>query len=106
MNAQETNLHMLEVVAGALKELTTEVVFVGGATVVLYLPPAATAAVHEIRPTEDVDCVIEVASRLEYSKLEARVRELGFKHVPEGPICRWKISQVIVDLSFAKTHLH
>ena len=49
MNAKETNLHMLEIVAGALKELASVVVFVGGATGVLYLAPFLTVPFREFR---------------------------------------------------------
>jgi len=64
MNAYAANLKMLEIVADGLKELIDEVAFVGGATTALYLSEDASIADSEIRSTEDVDCVIEVASRL------------------------------------------
>jgi hypothetical protein len=43
-------------VANALGDLNENVVFVGGATLSLY----ATRQVSEVRPTDDVDIIIEV----------------------------------------------
>ncbi|MDE2040215.1 MAG: hypothetical protein KGJ45_09380 [Elusimicrobia bacterium] len=66
---------MLAVVARGLRELKDQVVFVGGATVDLYIPnPGGTP----LRTTDDVDCVVGIASRVEYGKLEERLRGLGF----------------------------
>ena len=50
---------MLELVAQGLKNLREEVVFVGGTTTAFYIDdPAAPDA----RPTNDVDCIVELAS--------------------------------------------
>jgi hypothetical protein len=48
-----------------------------------------------------VDCVVEVATRLDYHKLERELVSLGFKHpAPNvtGPICRWTYCGIIVDV--------
>jgi len=55
-----TNIIMLQTVANGLGELKNEMVFVGGAVAELY---ANNPAASEIRPTKDVDCVIEISSR-------------------------------------------
>ena len=82
MNAVE----MIQVVAKALQDLKEDVVFIGGATVVLYLDKESP---FEVRPTDDVDCVIELATRSQYYKLEEKLRERGFKNfVGSGPLCR------------------
>lgn len=88
---------MLAVVAKGLGPLKEKVVFVGGATISLYLSDPGTS---EPRPTDDVDCVVEAASRAKYGELEERLRRLGFQHkVGEGePICRWRFSGIIVDV--------
>lgn len=54
----------------------------------------ATKSESSVRPTDDVDCVIEVASRTEYAKLEKKIRSLGFKHFSStgAPLCRWTYS--------------
>lgn len=92
------NLEMLAVVARGLRELKDQVVFVGGATVDLYVAAAGGAP---LRTTDDVDCVIGITSRVAYSKLEEKLRELGFAHPiddPKAPICRWRYSGISVDV--------
>lgn len=66
---------MLESAADALDEILDEVVFVGGATVELWVTDPAAA---EFRPTNDVDVIVEITSRHAYYELEDRLRELGF----------------------------
>jgi len=71
--------------------------FIGGAIIPLLLDePLVTA----IRHTKDIDIIIEIVSRLEFFRLEERLRSLGFKHdMSEGaPKCRWIVDGVIVDV--------
>ena len=77
---------LLELGASVLGELADEVVFVGGATITLWITdPAAPPP----RPTKDIDVVVEVATRAEYHAFEERLRALGF--VDDGTvICRWR----------------
>lgn len=87
---------MLAVVAEGLSGLEEKVVFVGGATIDLYVSYPADAA---SRPTDDVDCVVELASRGEYYALEEELRGLGFKNFPgKGPVCRWEYRGIMVDV--------
>lgn len=87
---------MIQIVAKALQDLKGDVVFIGGATVVLYFDKEPLL---EIRPTDDVDCVIELATRNQYYKLEQKLREKGFQNViGSGPLCRWKIKGVTADI--------
>ncbi len=58
------NILMLQTVANGLGELKDEMVFAGGAVAELY---ADNPAASQIRPTIDVDCVIEIKSRLEFA---------------------------------------
>lgn len=78
----------LENAASVLGPILNEVVFVGGATVHLWLTePAAPPA----RATEDVDVVCEVATRSEYYRLGNRLRERGLREATgEAVICRWR----------------
>lgn len=72
-----------------------DVVFVGGATVPLLLSdPAAVPA----RATVDVDVVVDVSSRARFYRIEASLREAGHAPDPAGPICRWTVDGVPVDL--------
>lgn len=82
------NVENLVTAARLLGELADEVVFVGGAaTGLLLTDPAAP----DVRPTLDVDVVVEVASLPMYHRFGARLRERGFLEAPEEDvICRWK----------------
>ena len=91
------NINMLQIVANGLGELKDEMVFVGGAVAELY---ASDPAFSNIRPTTDIDCVIELSSRIEYSKLEEKLRAKGFANDTSkgAPICRWIYRNMKVDV--------
>ncbi len=65
---------LLELAADILGPLVEEVVFVGGATIHLWLTEAAAPPV---RATDDVDVICDVASYAQYRALAARLRERG-----------------------------
>ena len=92
-----TNILMLQTVAFGLGELKDEMVFVDGAVAELY---ADNPAASEIRPTIDVDCVIEISSRLQFAQMEENLRARGFTNdTSEGaPICRWIYKDIKVDV--------
>jgi hypothetical protein len=95
MNVQ--NIEMIQEVSKALQDLNKEVVFVGGSTVALYLNPDTA---NEIRPTDDVDIIIEIFTAAKYSVLSEKL--LALKFIPDqsknAPICRWKYLGIIVDV--------
>lgn len=88
----------LETAAALLGSLLDEVVFVGGATVHLWITePGAPPT----RATEDVDVVCEVASRVKYHQLGDRLRERGLQEAMGAPvICRWRSDdpQLVLDV--------
>lgn len=91
------NIEMLGIVAKGLKGLKQNVVFLGGATVDLFvIDPAALMT----RTTEDVDCAVEITKRTAYHALEEELRALGFQHpiAERGPICRWLFCGINVDV--------
>lgn len=90
-------IEWVRIVAEHLGELRDEVVFLGGATVGLLITDPAAAAV---RPTKDVDVIVEVGSWGEYAPLQERLRERGFaEDTDEGaPLCRWVIESIKVDV--------
>jgi len=92
-----TNILMLQTVANGLGNLKDEMVFVGGAVAELY---ADNPAASEIRPTIDVDCVIEISSRFQFARLEENLRARGFKNDTSkgAPICRWIYKDIKVDV--------
>jgi hypothetical protein len=82
------NIGMLELAAGHLSDLLPEVVFVGGATVELWITDPAAP---EFRPTDDIDVIVEVATRPAYQRFEQRILEAGFRNdVESHVICRFK----------------
>ncbi len=74
-----------------------QIVFVGGCAAGLLITDAGAAPV---RPTVDVDAIVEITSYPELVALEARLRELGFEqpHEAGAPLCRWIQGDVILDL--------
>ncbi len=88
---------MLQIVANGLGNLRESVVFVGGSVAELYV---SNPAASDIRPTLDVDCVIELSSRIEHAKLEEDLRAISFKNdiSENAPICRWIYQDIKVDV--------
>lgn len=79
---------LLELAADILGPLVDDVVFVGGATVHLWLTEAAAPPV---RATDDVDVICDVTSYAEYQVLAERLRERGLEEAMDEPvICRWR----------------
>ncbi|MCU0354260.1 MAG: hypothetical protein MUD08_11070 [Cytophagales bacterium] len=90
------NLQRIKAVAQALRPLSQEVVFVGGATVALYCD---LQQIPEIRPTDDVDVVVELATYGSYGELDAKLRAIGFRNdVMSGVICRYQVQGITVDV--------
>lgn len=82
------NRAMLELACEHLGDLCNEVVFVGGATVELWITDPAAP---DFRLTEDVDVVVKVATRQDYYGIEMRLHDVGFHNDQEsGVICRFK----------------
>lgn len=89
------NITRIKSVFHALGELREKVVFVGGATVSLYID----SKTEEIRPTDDIDVVIEIYTHQEYAALDEKLRKLGFENdQTSGIICRYTINGLIVDV--------
>jgi len=91
------NLDMLETVAEGMEDMLDQVVFIGGASACLLIDDPVA---EHVRPTEDVDCLVSLDARTEFSQLEAELRRLGFRHAtePNAPICRWRYRGVQVDV--------
>lgn len=99
------SIEQLEVGAAALGELLPEVVFVGAASIELWITDPAAPPV---RPTRDVDVVVEVVTRSEFYAFEARLRAKGFSQDREdGVICRWRhrASDLILDAMPARADI-
>lgn len=81
-------VELLELAAATLADLLPQVVFVGGATITLWITdPGAPPP----RPTKDVDVVVEVTTRGDFYEFGADLRDHGFAEDQEdGVICRWR----------------
>ena len=91
------NTEMLQTVAHGLGDLIYEVVFIGGAVAELYADDPASS---DIRPTQDVDCTIELSTYREHTELEDELRNKGFANDTSkgAPVCRWLFQGIKVDL--------
>ena len=90
------NLTRIKAVARALGVLNDQVAFIGGAAVTLY---SAHPDRMDLRVTDDIDIIIEVANYGRYILLQERLRALGFtEDATSSVICRWKIKGIIVDV--------
>lgn len=82
------SIELLETAADALGPLLDRVVFLGGATISLWITdPAARPP----RVTYDVDVVAEVVTLAGYVAFQAELRSAGFtEDVASGVVCRWR----------------
>lgn len=98
MAAKDPNRQQLARVARALGSLRDQVVFVGGSTVGLFVTDPVAPPV---RPTKDVDVVVEVASYADYQlTIVPNLKVNGFQECtdPGAPICAWKVGGIRVDV--------
>jgi predicted nucleotidyltransferase len=90
------NIVRIKGVYNALGELRHSVAFVGGATVSLYCDKPTQA---DVRPTNDIDILIEIGSYNEYVKLQEKLASLRFEvDTTSKIICRYKYQGLTVDI--------
>ena len=93
--SHQQNITRIKATSNALGALAKDVVFVGGATVSLYTDRPA----DEVRPTDDVDVLIELTNYNEYSLLDEKLRSMGFENdIESAVICRYRIQGIVVDI--------
>jgi len=94
---KDMNIRMIIHVAKRLGDLRDKVVFVGGCVTGMFI---TDPAMPEVRATQDVDVIVEVASRMEYYRLEEELRRRGFKQdmSENAPVCRWLVDLIKVDI--------
>lgn len=91
-----SNLAMLEIVARKLEKLNEETVYLGGCATALFINDPLSL---DVRPTLDVDCIIDVLSLREYHQLERKLNQVGFKKSMEDDVvCRWHYDDMILDI--------
>lgn len=85
---------LLELAVSKLGVLTDELVFVGGATIALWITePAAPPT----RATDDVDVICDVIGYAHYHVLSGQLRDSGFvEDSASGVICRWRHTEGLI----------
>ena len=93
------NITRIKAVYNALGLLKDKVVFVGGATVSLYAQYENGISEDLVRPTDDVDILIELWFYHDYAIIEEQLRSIGFQNdVESGVICKYKVHGITVDV--------
>ncbi|MFQ5534307.1 MAG: hypothetical protein ACE5EM_05735 [Sphingomonadales bacterium] len=90
-------LHMLETVAESLgDDLRKRLVFVGGCTTALFITDPIT--LEDVRATDDVDLIVDLAGYGGWAQLQEQLRQKGFSESPEDEvICRMRLGELKVD---------
>ena len=94
------NRKFIRKIAFALGAMNEQVVYVGGATVSLYIDDPAA---DDVRPTKDVDISLAIASLAELEAIREELTRKGFKQSPEDDvICRFRYADIKVDVMSTK----
>jgi hypothetical protein len=93
----DPNRALFESVVQLLAPVLDDLVFVGGCMTGLFITDPAAGGV---RPTKDVDAIVDVTSYAQYTALSERLRALGLAEdtTPGAPLCRWRRDDLIVDV--------
>lgn len=91
------NLGLLTGMAQAMGPLCDQVVFVGGCATGLLID---NADLMDVRPTEDVDAIVEVVSLAAYHRLAEQLMQRGFQQTmaDNTPPFRWYWNRLQLDL--------
>lgn len=91
------NMALLVGMAQAMGPLCDQVVFVGGCATGLLLEDAG---LMEVRPTEDVDAIVEVVTLAGYHRFAKQLMQRGFKQTmaDNTPPFRWYWNSMQLDL--------
>lgn len=96
----QINRKIILKVARALGSMNDQIVYVGGATVSLYInDPAA----EDVRPTKDLDISLSLASLSELELTREKLIMLGFiQSAEDDVICRFRYEDILVDVMNTK----
>ena len=87
-------------IANALGELNEYVVYVGGAVVSFYIDDPAA---DDVRPTKDIDIVLEIASLVELEEVRTKLTKKGFYQSNEDDVMyRFRYKDIKVDVMSTK----
>ncbi len=100
LSNSEFNREVIRRISLALGEMNDQVIFVGGATIGLYInDPGA----EDVRVTKDVDITVEIASVGELESIRENLVKKGFKQSPEDSVlCRFRYDNIKVDVMSTK----
>jgi hypothetical protein len=93
----DPNRTFFESAVRLLAPVLDELVFVGGCTTGIFITDPAASG---IRPTRDVDAIVDVATYAQYTALSERLRTLGLVEdaADDAPLCRWRKDSLILDV--------
>ncbi len=91
------NSGVLADVSQKLDSLGLNYAFVGGSIVEFLLD---NQGLSPVRPTDDLDIIVEVLTNRRYSEIEQTLRTAGFQHdtTQGAPICRWLHNGIKIDV--------
>lgn len=90
-------LEKMDLVANGLGELLEKTVFIGAAMCPFYIKSPLS---DELRPTTDIDAMMDAKNVTEMNLLETSLRAKGFTHdtAKDAPRCRWIYKGIQVDI--------
>jgi len=88
-------IQQLELLAEKLGDLVDEIMIVGGCSPALILD---IDTIPDLRPTYDVDIVIQAESFGKYMGFIQKIKEKGFEERPGDPIGRYASGEFVVDV--------
>jgi predicted nucleotidyltransferase len=88
---------MLQTVAEALGvDFRKRLVFVGGCTTALFITDEVT--LEDVRATDDVDLIVDLAGYVDWAQLQEELRQRGFRESQEdNVVCRMRLGDLKVD---------
>jgi hypothetical protein len=79
-----------------LGPLNEQVIYLGGCTTALFITDPLSL---DVRPTKDVDCIIDIVSLPKYYQFGKKLSSQGFKQsIDDEVICRWHYDDAILDV--------
>ena len=96
MSIRNQHIELITRVAEALGDLNDQVVYVGGAVVSLYVTDPAAP---DVRPTDDIDIILEITSLGKLEALREDLNRKGFTQSPDDNVmCRFRYKGIKVDV--------
>lgn len=79
-----------------LGDVNDEVIYLGGCSTALFITDSLSL---DVRPTKDVDCIVDIVSLSKYYQFGRKLEKRGFKQsINEQVICRWYYDDIILDV--------